>query len=96
MRLFSEWELRQGRITMKILLMFAAAIVLAGCDGSPDEDTIGKEIADEYNEAMDKARKVEEDLMEHAKDIEKAVEDAMDEVDDALEEVEDAIEDAVD
>lgn len=81
---------------MKISVMIAAAILLVACGGSSDEDTVGKEIADEYNEAMDKARKVEEDLQEHAENIEKAVEDAMDEVEDALEEAEDEIEDALD
>ncbi len=69
---------------MKFMVMIAAAMLLVACSGSSDEDTIGKEIADEYNEAMDKARKVEEDLQEHAENIEKAVEDAMDEVDDVI------------
>ncbi len=81
---------------MKTLITIGAVILLAGCGGSSEENTIGKEIADDYNEAMDKARAVEEELKEHAKEIEKAVEDAMDEVDDALEEVEDEIEDALD
>ena len=95
MRPPSDLESGHGRITMRILLMFTAALFLAACSDSSDEDTVGKEIADDYNKAMDKAREVEEELMEHAEEIEKAVEDAMDEVDDALEELEDEIEDAV-
>jgi ribosome recycling factor len=78
------------------MVMIAAAMLLVGCSESSDEDTIGKQIADDYNEAMEKARKVEDELKEHAENIERAVEDAMDEVDDALKEVEDAIADAVD
>jgi peptidoglycan hydrolase CwlO-like protein len=81
---------------MKTMVMIAAAMLLVGCSESSDEDTIGKQIADDYNEAMEKARKVEDELKEHAENIERAVEDAMDEVDDTLKEVEDAIDDAVD
>ena len=69
---------------MKTMVMIAAAMLLVGCSESSDEDTIGKQIADDYNEAMEKARKVEDELKEHAENIERAVEDAMDEVDNAI------------
>lgn len=78
---------------MRILIILAIGLVFAGCGSSSDEDTVGKEIADDYNEAMDKARDVEEQLKEHAEDIEKAVEEAMDEVDEALDEAEDSLDD---
>lgn len=81
---------------MRILVMLASGLLVAGCGGSSDEDTVGKEIADDYKETMDKAREVEQELAEHMDDMDKAIEEAMDDVDEALEEVEDAIEDAVD
>ena len=70
---------------MRTLVILAAAIFIAGCGGTSEEDTVGKEIADDYNEAMDKARAVEEELREHAEELNKAVEEAMDEVEDEIE-----------
>ena len=70
---------------MRMLVILAAGIFVAGCGGSTEEDTVGKEIADDYNEAMDKAREVEEKLKKHTEAIEKAVEEAMDDVEDAVE-----------
>ncbi len=70
---------------MRALVIFAAAIVIAGCGGSSEEDTVGKEIADNYNEAMDKARAVEEELKERAEALDKAVEEAMEEGEEANE-----------
>jgi hypothetical protein len=67
---------------MKTMVILAAAIFIAGCGGSSEEDTVGKEIADDYNEAMDKAREVEDKLMEHKEDIDKTLE----EVEEAIEE----------
>ena len=46
---------------MKTLIILAFGLVFAGCGGSTDEETVGKEIADDYNEAMEKARQVEEE-----------------------------------
>lgn len=70
---------------MKIFVILAIGFLFAGCGSSSDEDTVGKEIADDYNEAMDKAREVEEEMQEHKDEIDKAVDDAMDEVEDAVE-----------
>jgi peptidoglycan hydrolase CwlO-like protein len=70
---------------MRILVVLAIGVLFAACGSSSDEDTVGKEIADDYNEAMDKARAVEEELQEHVDEIDKAVEEAMDEVDEAIE-----------
>ncbi len=70
---------------MKTLVILAIGLVFAGCGGSSDEDTVGKEIADDYNEAMDKAREVEDKLQKNKEEIDKAVEEAMDEVEDAIE-----------
>ncbi len=58
---------------MKTLIILAFGLVFAGCGGSADEETVGKEIADDYTEAMEKARQVEEELKEHAKDLEIAI-----------------------
>ena len=70
---------------MRALVILAAGILVTACGGSSEEDTVGQEIADHYNEAMDKARDVEEELREHAKEIDKAVEEAMKEVEEAIE-----------
>ncbi len=70
---------------MKTLVILAIGLVFAGCGGSSDEDTVGKEIADDYNEAMDKAREVEGKLQENKEEIDKAIEEAMDEVEEAIE-----------
>lgn len=81
---------------MRTLIILVYGLVFAGCGGSADEETVGKEIADHYNEAMEKARQVEEELKEHAQDLEKAIEEAMDDIDGALEDVEEELEDADD
>ena len=71
---------------MRTLVTLAIGLVVVGCGGSPDEETLGKEIADDYKEAMDKAREVEKELQKHVEDIEEVVDEAMDEVEDAIEE----------
>ncbi len=76
---------------MRTLVILAFGLVFAGCGGSADEETVGKDIADNYNEAMEKARQVEEELKEHAKDLEHAIEEAMDDIEDVEEETEDAV-----
>ncbi|MFQ6005532.1 MAG: hypothetical protein ACE5OQ_08505 [Woeseia sp.] len=81
---------------MKTLIILAAGLFVAGCGGSSDDETVGKEIADDYNKAMDKAREVEDKILEHTEDIDEAVEKAMDEVEDAVEEAEEATEDHLD
>ena len=70
---------------MRIFVILAIGLLIAACGGSSDEETVGKEIADDYNEAMDKAREVEQDLQKHADEIDKQIEEAMDEVEDAIE-----------
>ncbi len=71
---------------MRTLIILVFGLVFAGCGGSTDEETVGKEIADDYNEAMEKARQVEEELKEHAEDLDKAIEEAMDDANEAIEE----------
>ena len=61
---------------MRILVILAFGLLAAGCGGSSDEETVGKEIADDYNEAMDKAREVEDKMQEHKEEIDKALEEA--------------------
>lgn len=66
---------------MKILLVLAMSLLAYGCssdDSDTREETIGKEIADDYNAAMDKAQNVE-DLMQEQKDkMDEALKEAQD------------------
>lgn len=64
---------------MKILTLLAGCLLLYGCgSGDPDErgDTVGKEIADDYNRAMQKARDVEVELQEQKQKMEEALQEA--------------------
>jgi len=65
---------------MRTLLM-AGLLALAACSGD-NADTVGKEIADDYQEALDKAA-----------DVEQQAQEAKDRVDAALDEAEDAVKD---
>ena len=67
---------------MKFMTMLAIALMLVAC-GSDESDevveaepTVGKEIADDYNRAMDKARAVEEQAMQQKQKIDEALEQA--------------------
>ena len=68
----------------RLALLFCLAA--AGCGGASDDasggDTVGKEIADDYQEAMDEAAEVEQKLQ-----------DAKDRIDDALEDADDTVKD---
>ncbi|MGI9205979.1 MAG: hypothetical protein ACR2Q3_18325 [Woeseiaceae bacterium] len=64
---------------MKILLTFLAILALFGCTSENTEEvseTVGKQIADDYNAAMDKARNVENELLEQKRNIDDALQDA--------------------
>lgn len=64
---------------MKILLSLVALLVLSGCTSEDTEEareTVGKEIADDYNAAMDKARNVEDELLEQKKKMDDALQEA--------------------
>lgn len=66
---------------MKYFLL-AASLLLVACGGSSGDDssdkesndTVGAEIAEDYNRQMDKARDVERQLQEQQKNIDDAVE----------------------
>jgi hypothetical protein len=67
---------------MKVMTMLGIALMLVAC-GSDESDevveaepTVGKEIADDYNRAMDKARAVEEQAMQQKRKIDEALEQA--------------------
>ena len=71
---------------MRWLLLFMSVLLFAcGGESSDDEsdgDTIGAEIADDYNDAMDKAKDLEDQIQQSKDDIDAALEDAEDEIDD--------------
>lgn len=69
---------------MRQSLILAAAL-LAACGDAAREDTIGKEIADDYNEALDKAEAVEGQLDAANGRVDDALDDA-DGVDDGRDE----------
>ena len=67
---------------MKFMTTLALALMLVAC-GSDNSDqaveaepTVGKEIADDYNRAMDQARAVEEQAMEQKRKIDEALNQA--------------------
>jgi len=61
---------------MKVLVVIAFSLLMSGCSSDESdsrEETIGKEIADDYNAAMDKAEDVEAKLKEQQEKIEEAL-----------------------
>lgn len=69
---------------MKTLTMLAFALTLVACGSDEPEErepTIGTEIAEDYNEAMDKAREVENQVMEQKEKIDAALKEAENAVD---------------
>ncbi len=69
---------------MKMLTMFAFVLTLVACGSDEPEErepTIGTEIAEEYNEAMDKAREVENQVMEQKEKIDAALKEAENAID---------------
>ena len=69
---------------MKYITMLATALMLVACGSDKSdqaveaEPTVGKEIADDYNRAMDKARAVEEQAMQQKQKIDEALQQAED------------------
>ncbi len=67
---------------MKFLPMLAIALMLVACGSDKSDEaveaepTVGKEIADDYNRAMDKARAVEEQAMQQKQKIDEALKQA--------------------
>ena len=69
---------------MKTLTMLAFAITLVACGSDEPEErepTIGTEIAEDYNRAMDKAREVEQQVMEQKEKIDAALKEAENAID---------------
>lgn len=61
---------------MRTLTLVIALSILAGCGpDDADRDTVGKEIADDYNRAMDEAAAVEDQLREQQERRERAIEE---------------------
>lgn len=64
---------------MKIMLLITASLILWGC-GTDSEDearpaTVGQEIADDYNSAIDKAQNVENQVMDQKRKLDEALDD---------------------
>ena len=73
------------KILTMIVLALALALVACGSDESADDatevveeraPTVGKVIADDYNRAMDRARAVEDKVMEQKRKIDAALNEA--------------------
>ena len=61
---------------MRVVKYLLAGLLVVGCGSdSENADTVGKEIADDYNRAMDEAAAVEEQLREQQRQLEEAIED---------------------
>ena len=66
---------------MRIMTMLAFALALVACGSDEPEErepTIGTEIAEDLNDAMDKAREVENQVMEQKEKIDAALKEAED------------------
>ncbi len=60
---------------MRTLVILVLGLFVSGCGGSSDEESVGKEIADDLIEAMDKAREVEDKMLKHKEQIDKALQE---------------------
>jgi outer membrane lipoprotein-sorting protein len=66
---------------MKALILFALSLLMFACSsGESDsrDETIGKEIADDYNAAMNKAENVEALMQEQKEKMDEALKNAQD------------------
>lgn len=68
---------------MKFLTIVAMALALAACSSHSDEPaerepTVGKEIADDYNRQLDRARAVEDQVMQQKQKIDEVLKAAED------------------
>jgi len=76
--------MRDLRLAITLTSILSLSLLFAGCggDSSNDEsadsaegDTVGAEIAEDFNKQMDKARDVEKILQDSKEEIDAAVED---------------------
>ncbi len=66
---------------MKILLLVVACLFLSACsadDTDNSAETVGEKIADDYNQMLDKAGNVEDQLFEQKDIMDEALDDAED------------------
>lgn len=69
---------------MKWLFLFALSLA-AGCNSSEPEtrdDTVGKEIADDYQRTLDKARNVDLQMQDRVNSLEQSMQDGAPETQD--------------
>ena len=77
--------MRVSRLTIGLVVMLSMGLMLVSCGGDASEDesadsapgdTVGAEIAADFNKSMDKAREIEEILQDSKESIDAAVEEA--------------------
>jgi uncharacterized lipoprotein YmbA len=65
---------------MKLFTLIAATLLLGACSSgssdAPREETVGREIANDYTRQMEKAQNVELQLEQQKRDIDAAIEDS--------------------
>jgi len=67
---------------MRLILLVACLTLFACSSDSSEEDTVGTEIADDYNRAMDKAAEVEKQVQDHQDAVDEALKKAEEATDD--------------
>jgi len=65
---------------MQRIVFLVTAVFLSACSTDSDDEaststTVGTEIAEDYNNALDKARAVEDQVMDQKRKLDEAVED---------------------
>lgn len=71
-----------GEYSMRTIVLIVATLIFWGCSSDEAGDTVGQEIADDYNAALDKAADVENQLLEQKEKMDQALQDAQNSAED--------------